>query len=462
MDERGRRPALSRLERMLGLVTDVRAGEGAGGLVLLSGLFLLVAANYFLKPARDGLLASEGIVGISDMELKAYSSFGQSLLLLFVVPLYASLSRRLGRQALIGRVTAFSAATLVLFWMLRPRGGLGPLPGLGIVFYLWVGIFNVFVVAQFWAFAADLYNTERGRRLFPLIGVGATAGAVAGSWLVRMLLASGLSDTYGLLLAGAGLVAASIPLLRRAEKLESAAPPAPIAPSAGTLGESLRLLLSNRYLWSIAAIFLLVNWVKTNSDSLLFAVVQEVIRDEAAARSMGEAFMRDGTTSFYAGFFFWVGAASFVLQAFVSSRVLERLGLGPLLLILPLFALAGYSMLAMIPVLGLFRITKIGEDALNYSLHNTAANVLWLPTTPALKYRAKLAIETLVVRMGDGLAALTALVGVQVLDLAPRSFFIWNAILVAIWVGFALVVVDENRRLTRRAETLATSPKVRG
>src|SRR5215475_10145215 len=157
------------LEDLLSMFTEVRAGEAPAGIALLAGMFLVLAAYYFVKPARDGLLAVSPAGGLSETELKAYSSFAQGFCLLAALPLYDRLAKSLPRRRLISAVTLFFAANLVIFWALQPGLLFDNVGYVGIAFYLWVGIFNVFIVAQFWSFASDLYSDEAGKRLFPLI-----------------------------------------------------------------------------------------------------------------------------------------------------------------------------------------------------------------------------------------------------------------------------------------------------
>ncbi|MGH7821792.1 MAG: hypothetical protein ACREQ9_18675, partial [Candidatus Binatia bacterium] len=273
-------------DRALRLFTDVRPGEGATGAALLAGVFFLLAANYFVKPARDGLLAISGIPGISDLELKAYSSFGQTLLLLVAIPVYARLSNRLERRDLVRSVSVFFISNLFVFWCLQPGLLVARIPFLGVAFYLWVGIFNVFVVAQFWSFAADLYSDDGGRRLFPAIAIGAAAGSTAGAWLSTILARA--FGTFTLLPAAGVLLAASAALVGFAESrgpggdARAAAP----APAAERPSAALRLVVRHRFLLAAAFAMLLLNWVKTNSDNLLFAVVQEVLRIEVSEQGL--------------------------------------------------------------------------------------------------------------------------------------------------------------------------------
>ena len=150
------------LERLLSPVADVRRGEALSALLMALTMFLILYAYYLLKTAREVFILAEG-----GAEVKSYSSAGQALLLIGLVPLYGKLASTVNRVQLIQWVTLFFVANLGLF-MLALTSGLH----IGIVYFLWVGIFNVMVIAQFWAFANDLYTAEQGKRLFPLIGVG--------------------------------------------------------------------------------------------------------------------------------------------------------------------------------------------------------------------------------------------------------------------------------------------------
>jgi AAA family ATP:ADP antiporter len=447
------------LERGLRLFTDIRAGEGITSVVLFVNVFLILCAYYFIKPLRESWIAVSDIAGLSKMEVKAYSSFGQSVLLLFVVSAYGRLSARWPRGKLITRATLACMACLVFFWLLQPGFLLANLPGSGIAFYLWVGMFGVFIVAQFWAFAADLYADERGSRLLPLIGIGATAGAAAGSFLTETLVQSKLFDSGTLLLLANVPLGLSILLTRladargplgtpRAERVKSTKPAA-----AGDGRGALGFVLRHRYLLAAAIVALFTNWVNTNGENLLFRVVQDALEHERQTRGITDpaatiAFVREGTTAFYGNYFFWVNVCALVLQALVASRLLAYGGFGLIFLMLPTIALISYTSMAMLPVLWMVRIMKVAENSTDYSINNTARQVLWVPTTAEMKYKAKPVVDSLFVRLGDGFAALTVLLGVQFLQLSTRDFFYINVALVIAWLGTAVVVVREYRRLT--------------
>ena len=204
------RSRLSRVERVLRVFTDVRPGEGRTALLMFANVFLILCAYYFIKPLREGWIAVSGVAGLSKLELRAYTAFGQSLLLIPVVAGYGRLVGRWPRAVLIERATLFCMANMLVFWALQPNFLVSPVPYIGIAFYLWVGMFAVFVVAQFWAFAADLYSEERGKRLLPMVAIGATAGAAVGSLLLERLVSSGAVPTHHVLLMALVPLAASI------------------------------------------------------------------------------------------------------------------------------------------------------------------------------------------------------------------------------------------------------------
>jgi AAA family ATP:ADP antiporter len=456
--EKKRRPVKpSKLDQFLRLFTDVQAGEGFTALLMFANVFLILCAYYFIKPLREGWIAVSDITGLTKMEVKAYSSFGQSILLVPVVWLYGRLSGRYRRSDLITRSTLFCVLNLAVFWAIQPGLFIDYLPYSGIIFYLWVGMFGVFVVAQFWAFAADVYTVERGNRLFPVIAIGATSGAVCGSWITEFLVDSGLFGTQWLLIVTMIPLIASIFLSRMVDGRtheQTAGTRTTPGPDIEDSGRSaISIVFTSRLLLATALITLLLSWVNTNGENLLFRVVQEFLREQALNGGVSHtdaliAFTRDGTMAFYGDFYFWVNVVALILQAFVASRLLKYGGFGVLLLTMPVVALVSYTAMAFVPILAIVKAMKIAENSTDYSINNTARNVLWLPVSAELKYKGKPTIDSLFVRVGDGIAALTVLVGVHLLALSTQSFFVLNVVLVLIWIILAFVVIREHRRFS--------------
>jgi len=297
--------------------------------------------------------------------------------------------------------------------------------------------------------------------MMPFIAVGATSGAAAGSWIVNALVSSGLLPTEYLLLVAIGPLLLSIYLVRRVESSADtsggeAASARPGNAERASLWNGARLVLLSRFLLLAALVTLFTNWVNTNGENLLFRVVQETLAAQAEGqgfideRSMLE-FVRDGTTAFYGNFYFWVNIVALLLQAFVASRLLKYGGFAAILLILPVIALASYSVMALLPVLAVVKMMKVAENATDYSLNNTSRHVLWLPVSSIMKFRGKPAIDTLYVRLGDGLAAVTVVLGVHLLALSTSGFFYFNVFLVLCWLVAGVMLVGEHRRASAKA-----------
>ena len=170
--------------RFLRLFGDVSASEVRDVLLMFASIFLLLVAYYILKTVREPLILATG-----GAELKTYAAGAQALVLLFYVPFYGKLAAALPVQRLVARVNLGMVAVIQLFVVT----GLAGLPRVGFAFYVFVGIFSLTLIAQFWSFANDIYRKAEGDRLFPVIAVGATAGAPIGSAMAAELFARGLS-----------------------------------------------------------------------------------------------------------------------------------------------------------------------------------------------------------------------------------------------------------------------------
>ena len=474
MDTRDRedsRNSRTVLERFLGLFADVHGGEGTSILLLALNVFLLLLAYYIVKPVREALILSG-----RGAEWKSYLAAGQAILLLGVVPLYGMLASRLPRRRLINLVTVFFAACLVIFYILAQLH----VP-LGIVFYLWVGIFSLMVIAQFWAFANDIYTPEAGKRVFAVVAFGASLGAVFGGKVTSLLI-----DPLGipqLLLVAAVLLVLSLIIVNVVDSRErhkaaaGTVAQAEIAEEPVGKGDAFRLVFGNRYLLLIAFLIMFLNWVNTTGEYILGRTVERAAKEAVSANIMAEEVSEGksrveaaaGTVTkgsekeyqervgeyigkFYGDFFSVVNLVALILQLLVVSRVLKYLGVRAALLILPVIALGGYALLVFYPVLTMVRWAKTAENSTDYSLQNTVRQVLFLPTTREQKYKAKVAIDTFFHRAGDVLSAILVFVGVNVLALGIRHFALVNLVLVLVWIVLAILIGLENRKLTASAE----------
>jgi AAA family ATP:ADP antiporter len=434
------------LEYVLGLFAEVHSGEAVTALWLTANVFLLLTAYYLLKVAREPLiLAVEG-----GAEIKSYAAAGQSVLLIFVAAAYGEIAARVDRMKLIALVTLFFVANLLIFVALGIRG-----TPLGVPFYLWVGIFNMTVVAQFWSFAADLYEPDQGKRLFPILGIGSSVGAVAGSWFAKQLITLG---PFQMMLVSAGLLVGCLFITWKVNRREARAPRAQREPRevekvplGGTSG--FKLLLRDRYLLAIAALMFIFNWVNTTGEYVL---------DRTLVAQAGEEAARAGITAsrfvgaFKAEYFQWVNIVSVVLQLFVVSRVIKYFGVRRALFVMPVVSLAGYSVLAIVPQLSLIFAAKVAENSLDYSLQNTSRHALWLLPSREAKYKVKQIVDTFLVRAGDVMSAIVVWIGVRI-GFRTVHFLVGNLLLIGLWMLVLVVLGREHRRRSAEEEHVGAS-----
>jgi AAA family ATP:ADP antiporter len=434
----------SRLDRALSMFTDVRPGEATTALLLLANIFVLLVCYAILKTVREPLILLGG-----GAEVRSYAAAGQALLLIGFVPLYSWFANKVGRGTLLVGVGLFFIAGLELFAAAVAAG----LPYVGVVFFIWLGIFNISLVAQFWSFANDIYNKDAGARLFPIIMVGMTAGAPLGSFIAARLFRSGIGPASMLHLGAALLVVSTciyLHLHRHAERRRPA--PAPMQTTSG----GFRLVLGNRYLRLIAALVVLLNVVNTTGEYLVARLLSHHVSELA---QMDPGFDKQAYIGAFSGEYqFWVNVVALLMQAFLTSRLVKYAGLRGVLLALPLIALGGYAIIAAGAGFSLVRWIKTAENATDYSVMNTGRQLLWLPTSRDEKYKAKQAIDTFFVRTGDVISAGVVFMGANLLHLTVSQFAALNVAFTVMWLMVGLRILGVGGQLPRlQLRPLATA-----
>jgi AAA family ATP:ADP antiporter len=431
------------LDRLLSLATEVRAGEGLGAILLLANVFLLLASYYLLKTVREALILSE-----SGAEVKSYAAAGQALLLLFVIPAYGALATKLNRKKLIAGTSIFFALNLVLFSIVGSSGIRE-----GIVFYLWLGVYNNFIVAQFWSFANDIYTEEQGKRLFPVIGIGSSLGAWIGAESARKLVAP--IGPYKMMLVVAGVLLVCLLLNRFSEKLATRGSNAQQRKAAKPLSKEggFELIFHDRYLLLIAAMILLLNVVNSSGEFMFGKLVTAQAVQTIGAGDALQAARGKFIGQTYGQFYGTVNLLGFLMQAFLASRVLKYLGVRGALFILPVISFGAYGMLLLYPVLGAVRVAKILENSTDYSIQSTTNQALYLMTSREAKYKAKAAIDTFVVRMGDMMQALLVFIGVK-MAFTIQHFATITVLMSIAWMCVAGLIYREHKRLEERERRL--------
>jgi AAA family ATP:ADP antiporter len=433
------------IDSLLGLFADVRAGEGVTALLLMLNIFLILAGYYLLKTIREPLiLASPG-----GAEAKSYSAAAIAALLILLVPAYSALASRVSRVRLINGVTLFFIACLVVFFLVHRAG-----VDVGIPFFIWVGIFNLMIIAQLWAFANDVYTVDQGKRLFAIVGVGASLGAIAGSFFTGKLVS--VYGPYPFMLGAAVLLAVCMVITNLVDRRERSSDRNAPGVTEGDFraGEPVKgrsgfaLVFSDRYLLLIASLMLVYNLVNTTGEYILGKTVVSLFA-ASHPNAVGGMDEQKVIGEFYGNYFTWVNVISALIQAFLVSRILKYLGLRAALLVLPIVAFGGYLTMAFVPVLGLIRSVKIAENSLDYSVQSTTKNALYLPTSREAKYKAKQANDTFFVRFGDVVSAGLVFAGTTWLHFAPRQFALANVVLIVVWIVFAVAIGRRFRQLSK-------------
>ena len=414
--------------KVLSVFAVVRPSEVFSTLLLTLDGVLLLASYYFLKVIREPLiLAAPG-----GPQIKSYATAALAVLLIFVFYGYRALAQRVDRLRLITYTKLFCAGCLVLFCLAGHAG-----MKIGIPFFLWVGCYSLTILAQLWAFANDIYTPEQGKRVFAVIGVGSSVGALIGSQLAGMAVKP--LGLYNMMLVPAGVLMICLAIVRVVNAHETRDPARKKqaeTPPGGKGG--IAMIVSQRYLVLIAAIILLVNLVNTNGEYVLDRTLDAVKHARGYDEKEAKVFLGE----FKATYFFWANLAGVVLQLFVSSRVFKYLDVRGALFLYPVLVLASYTGMSLFPVLGVVMIGKIAENSLDYSVYNQVKQTLWLPTTREQKYVAKQAIDTFVVRGGDFIAGLLVAGGQLLIPIVtggniedPR----WTTVFTVANVGIALV-----------------------
>ena len=424
------------LARALRPITEVHPGEAVTALLLTANVFFLLSAYYVLKPLREALI----LVLASGAEYKAWMSGAIALLLFALVPAYGKLVDRLPRIKLVIGVSLAFAVQLLLFYAALAVPGLRA--NLGLFFYAWVGVFNVMVVAQFWGYANDLYDKEQGDRLFPMVALGASVGAAVGSKGAKLLI-NGLGESSMLLVAAGLLVVCSslFWLVERRESSQAAKPTAAAVeakPKAGSGGFG--LVLSHRYLLLIALFAIVYNWVNSNGEYLLSKLIKADVDGLISQGRLAAAEKGNAIGAAYADFFFYVNIAGVVLQTFVVSRLVKWFKLPVAFLFLPALALANAFVFAFVPIVALAKAGKTAENATDYSLNNTLKQMLWLVTSPDMKYKAKQVVDTFCVRIGDVFHAGSVYLLVNVLSFSVTRFAWLSIVLAGVWLVLAVAI----------------------
>jgi ATP:ADP antiporter, AAA family len=372
----------SRLQRLVLLCP----GEGRALLYAAAYFFCLLLSLYLLRPVREAMGIARGADWLPWLMTTTLVA------MLIANPLYATLVSRLPRRRFIPWVAHFFAANLLVFAALFQT-----LPGhggtlLGYAFYVWLSVFNLFVVSVFWSLMADVFTEDQGKRLFGMVSMGGTLGAVAGAAVTQGL----SSGAWGfkvppaglMLLAVLGLELAVLCMLRLAAmfSLSTAQPSREPGPD---FKAGLRAIRHSRYLQLICAYMLLF----TVASTFLYLMQGDIV-----ARTFDDPAER---TAAFAKLDFWTNVLTLAVQLLLTSRLLRGIGVSGVLLVLPLLTVLGFGALALWPSFLVLALVQVLRRGIHYAVDRPAREILYIPLGPEERYKSKAFIDTFVFRGGD-------------------------------------------------------------
>ncbi len=393
------------------------SGEWQRTLLASAYLFLVIAAYLILKAVRDSLyLDAFGAVKLP------YVIVGIAILVGLFVDGYIRLSRRVRIHRLIVLTLAFFIANLLFFWVLGQSGQ----PWLYPVIYIWVGCYGVIATVQVWTMVNEVFATRQAKRLLGFIGAGGIAGAVSGGAVTRALAPrigtiNMLLVVVLLLVACIGVVAALAPYRRPTSPAHSSRHPQNLRQAARTILASKHLKVVGGLVWISALCTTLVDY-----------------QFKAAVSEAG--FSRDQLTAFFGTAYGGFAIGCLATQLLLVRPLLRKVGLGVVILLLPLALIGGSFMIVALGGLFAATVAKAGDGVLKHSVDRSSKELAYLPVPRNIKVSVKSAIDMVLDRFGDGSGGLILMLLATWLGLGIRPIAAVNLLLLAGWLILAMAL----------------------
>jgi AAA family ATP:ADP antiporter len=337
-------------------------------------VFAVLSAYYVLRPIRDAMGVQGGVENLP------WLFTGTLVAMIALNPPFALLVKRLPRTRFIAWTYRFFALNLLLF-ALAPHDNVG----VGRAFFIWLSVFNLFVVSVFWALMVDVFDSEQGKRLFGFIAAGATLGAIAGSTitvsLVREVGTTTLFFASIALLEVAVLASRRLPVSTRTQSQE--------LPIGGSVLAGISHTLRSPYLLNVCLFMVLFTVTATFLYFQQAAIARDYFSDRASR------------TAFFAQVDLLVNVLTLSIQVFFTARILKRFGVAFTLGILPMFSIVGFAALALAPTIAVLVVLQVLRRAGNFALARPTRELLYTVLPREDKYKAKSFIDTVVYRAGD-------------------------------------------------------------
>lgn len=379
---------MKKLRAIIDRSIDLKPNELPALIISFIYFFSLLCAYYIIRPLRDEM----GILG--GIENLPWVFTGTFIAILAMVPLYGWISSRYPRRQFLPLVYSFFIFNLLCFYFLF-HFKVAPAQ-IAQSFFIWVSVFNLFVVSVFWSFMNDIYDREQAKRLFGFIAAGGTIGALCGplltTWLAQPL------GTHNLLLISAVFLLTPILCINKLSLWFKQQPLSETddsyqKPIGGHWLAGLSLVMKSPYLMGIAVLILIYSTLSTFIYFQQASIIKDAFSNSAER------------TSVFAMMDLAVNSLTILIQVFLTGRIVKNLGLAWTLALIPLFLIVGFIVLSISPVISVLIVVQVLRRAGNYSIMRPAREMLYVVLGREEKYKAKNFIDTVVYRGGDAVSA---------------------------------------------------------
>jgi ATP:ADP antiporter, AAA family len=421
--------------------TNVRKQEVAVLLAAIAFFFCVLAATQMLRPARESLGMQSGLDAVR------WLFVGTAVVTLAVNPAFGWLVAKFRRMTFIALTYTVFAASLVGFWALLAFAPERTGEISGRVFYVWFSVFNLFATMVFWALMADRFSLEQSKRLFGVLAVGGTLGAIFGSSFAWVFAEELGTPTLLLISAGfllLGVVAAKVVTWLQPQSLAETDPDDPEAPPAvddrsvigGSMLEGFRAVVRSRFLLGICA------WV------LIMAILATFIYFTRLAFVAAMTEEIDTRTGIFGQIDTITQVSTLVLQLLVTGHIMKRLGVGVALVLLPVTVSLGFIGLAMSGSFAALLFLEASYRAVQRGIARPARETLFTVVGREDKYKGKAVVDTFVYRAGDVAGAWTegalGKLGGGIVALSTLVLPI-----AAVWAGLSLWLARAQTRIAK-------------
>ncbi len=410
---------------------------------LLSALlfFLILCGYYILRPIREEMGLAGGVRNLPNLYLVNLG------VMLALAPVFGAVAARWSRRVFVPAVYLFFMANMVAFFVLMRVMPERHSIALGRVFYVWVSVYNMWAVSLFWAFMADRFALQRSKRLFGMIAVGGSLGAVLGSGITARLVAV-VGVPYLILVAAALMLGAAWLVRYLGHQTAAVVPTGGVEqggrPDRGHFWSGFTQLVRSPYLSAAAGYILLFTILST----FLYFQQAEIVSQAAIGRAE--------RTGIFARIDLWANVLTFSLQIFFTGRLISGWGVGRVLMILPAVYMVGFTALGASPVLKVLVLFQVLRRAANYALSKPARETLFTVVSRDQKYKVKSFIDTFVYRGGDVIGSQTYAVIIGKVGLSGLA--VVTVPLALLWCLGGYYLGRKQEQLGRAAEVAAPAP----